>query len=545
MTQLPCSLLQLRWSRYGGPHLLHISLSNTPEPPIVTDSVSELPNPELEKYWIKRSMTEWERYTCLRFTPRTTTQRNYIRFVNGSGCNSRVGMVFGGQVINLKKSGCRQMSTYIHEIGHAIGLRHEHQRPDRDNFITINYTNIMPSYRRWFTKYSRFAVNTYNVKYDHWSIMHYGLRAFSKDRKSQTIKAKTPYKDSDIEDNVFNDLSFGDVKIVNLMYSCAARCKQSVRCSGEGYVDENCRCVCPDGTSNCQVNQGNPVSKPAVPAPTCINRYKDWACAIWANQGECWRYKYRASVKTYCRRTCGVCGSKQAAAGDTAGTCQNDFPDDKCKTWQLRGDCLTNRAWMNNHCKKACDYCNGVSDAKKACTNVLSDSQCLYYTWTGKCAYDRNYMWTNCRQACFMCGEESQNNETKSLPPCKNGFSDNLCDQMARASPSWCTRAGASWVKKKCRKSCNFCQKTSEEAQVVPCEDKNKYCTTWANKSYCDNRNYAMYMLRVCRKACNNCAANCQDMSHQCAAWGRAGRCAKDVSFMFKNCQKTCRVCRK
>lgn len=68
------------------------------------------------------------------------------------------------------------MSTYIHELGHAIGLMHEHQRPDRDNYITINYTNITPSQRVWFNTYSRYAVNTYSVKYDHSSIMHYGLR---------------------------------------------------------------------------------------------------------------------------------------------------------------------------------------------------------------------------------------------------------------------------------------------------------------------------------------------------------------------------------
>lgn len=40
---------------------------------------------EQEKYWIKRAMTEWERYTCVRFRPAVSTDRNVVRFQNGYG----------------------------------------------------------------------------------------------------------------------------------------------------------------------------------------------------------------------------------------------------------------------------------------------------------------------------------------------------------------------------------------------------------------------------------------------------------------------------
>ena len=67
-----------------------------------------------------------------------------------------------------------QKGLYIHEIGHAIGLVHEHQRPDRDGYIAIIWDNVYPPYRQWFQTYSTQEVNT-DVDYDLGSVMHYGI----------------------------------------------------------------------------------------------------------------------------------------------------------------------------------------------------------------------------------------------------------------------------------------------------------------------------------------------------------------------------------
>ena len=38
---------------------------------------------------------------------------------------------------------CRK-GNIMHEIGHTLGLAHEHARPDRDQYVDIMWENIEP-----------------------------------------------------------------------------------------------------------------------------------------------------------------------------------------------------------------------------------------------------------------------------------------------------------------------------------------------------------------------------------------------------------------
>ncbi|MEL6719604.1 MAG: M12 family metallopeptidase [Bacteroidota bacterium] len=76
------------------------------------------------------------------------------------------------------------------EFGHAVGLYHEHQRPDRGLYVNIQIANINPNFRGNFNPIPDIPINVKTKAYDYQSIMHYGSYAFSINR-SPTITKKT------------------------------------------------------------------------------------------------------------------------------------------------------------------------------------------------------------------------------------------------------------------------------------------------------------------------------------------------------------------
>ena len=102
---------------------------------------------------------------------RLASSGNRIRFTNNNnGCYSNFGMIGGVQNVNLADNcfSSANVGTIIHELGHAIGMIHEQNRPERDIYITLT-DNLTPYGRTQFVKSGATVWSTY----DYPSVMHY------------------------------------------------------------------------------------------------------------------------------------------------------------------------------------------------------------------------------------------------------------------------------------------------------------------------------------------------------------------------------------
>lgn len=97
---------------------------------------------------LRAAMDELESVCNVTFVPRTN-QANYINVQNGGGNNSFVGMVGGSQTVNLVSWGTHYI--IVHELMHALGVWHEQQRADRDQYVVINFANMQSGYEGNFT----------------------------------------------------------------------------------------------------------------------------------------------------------------------------------------------------------------------------------------------------------------------------------------------------------------------------------------------------------------------------------------------------------
>ncbi|XP_050707813.1 zinc metalloproteinase nas-38-like isoform X1 [Eriocheir sinensis] len=210
---------------------------------------------------INAGIAHWEQNTCIRFQLTSNLAQRHVRFFEGSGCWSYVGMLAqNGQDISIG-SGCKELGTVAHEIGHAIGFVHEQSRPDRDDYVVINYGNIQTGKENNFNKYSTSVVNTYGIPYDYSSDMHYGSTGFTNNGQT-TIATLYPLAQELIGQRT--GLSHRDILLANTMYGCidkwlAACGVDADPCQNGGFYGEGCACVCPSGTSgaNCETVTGD------------------------------------------------------------------------------------------------------------------------------------------------------------------------------------------------------------------------------------------------------------------------------------------------
>ncbi|XP_076466669.1 uncharacterized protein LOC143297940 isoform X2 [Babylonia areolata] len=191
-------------------------------------------------YW---SMAIMERYTCIRFVPWNSTTKALYGLANDGRlyftiigrCSSHVGNNYD-KYKNGQKIECCLSMTCVHELGHAVGLFHEHKHPDT-GWLRKNWFRETTSMNAYAAYHEGEALIT---PYDLSSPMNYGVEP-----KGTVLTLLFP----EIQQRRRFLHFFG---LISDMYQCQERnCSSfSMECHNGGFVTlvkGKCACYCPHG----------------------------------------------------------------------------------------------------------------------------------------------------------------------------------------------------------------------------------------------------------------------------------------------------------
>jgi hypothetical protein len=141
------------------------------------------------KFFVTRSVSEenqarfevaaarWEAVADLNLRPKQSGEADYISVTNFNRnyVAGDVGHGSGARTLTMNRWDLRR--TITHELGHSLGAKHEHQRPDRDNYVSVN-TNIIQAGSAGNFNIDNGITIYPDLFYDYGSVMHYAEDAF-------------------------------------------------------------------------------------------------------------------------------------------------------------------------------------------------------------------------------------------------------------------------------------------------------------------------------------------------------------------------------
>uniref|UniRef100_A0A8C4SNE6 Metalloendopeptidase n=1 Tax=Erpetoichthys calabaricus TaxID=27687 RepID=A0A8C4SNE6_ERPCA len=193
---------------------------------------------------IQRAIADVANSTCVRLVPRTT-EVDYLSFQSLDGCWSYFGKTGGEQAVSLQSPTCLLKGVVIHEIIHALGFYHEHNRSDRDKYVKVIWSNVQPGEEDQF---SILPTNNLNTKYDYGSIMHYGRYDFAVNPSIPTLE---PIPDPSVRMGQLSDMSATDILKINRLYGCGGCANVVLTAPFQRFNSPNFPSLYPNN-ANCQ-----------------------------------------------------------------------------------------------------------------------------------------------------------------------------------------------------------------------------------------------------------------------------------------------------
>lgn len=203
-------------------------------------------------------------FTLLSQPPATGPFMNYTI---ASSCTAFVGASsVDNNPITMTTDCLKEFGQILYFTVQSLGMFHETQRPDRSQYVTINYTNVDPTHTADFAIITSNILVTLGLPYDTVSIQHFPPTQFSIN-DLRTVNTVNALQQNNIGQGV--QLSFQDAQLLNLLYFPNV-CKASQLgspCQNGGYQDpNNCTvCICPDGFSPPSCTQPEVMSVPSGP----------------------------------------------------------------------------------------------------------------------------------------------------------------------------------------------------------------------------------------------------------------------------------------
>jgi len=329
-----------------------------------------------------RAAQAWEQNTCLRFRASSANPKLRVGIYDVNSCTaSRVGYPGASGEVRINMGFCNgpnDKGLLIHEIGHALGMNHEHFRPD----TTANKNGHGPHLQvYWYNFYGNWAnqyktdPSTYvgstqvgHAGYDFYSVMHYPQGGGS--ANGQPVYKTLPNGQYDSVVGQLTTISNADLAQLRDMYQCSGSspsptptptptptscadstsyrdpefgsgcsewrgyaCQASSGYSGQSYTQE-LRCACPSACNTCSSLSSCSAPAPAptptpAPQPTgCSDSasYRDpeyqSSCAAWSGY-QCspstgWRQaNYQQDLRCACPQACGTCSSLSTCPGNS------------------------------------------------------------------------------------------------------------------------------------------------------------------------------------------------------------------------------------